>query len=138
MIPDRSYGPMYEACVQDCKAHGQFDVTTMGNVSNVGLMAQKAEEYGSHDKTFEVASAGTIRVVDSSGSTLISHEVDTGDIWRMCQTRDLPIRDWVKLGVTRARLTGATAIFWLDEKRPHDANLIQKVNTYLRDHDTNG
>ena len=137
-IPDRSYARIYQEVIDFHKKHGKFDVTTMGNVPNVGLMAQKAEEYGSHDKTFELPGNGQVRVVDCSGAVLLEHEVEEGDIWRMCQTRDLPIRDWVKLGVTRARLTGATAIFWLDEKRAHDANLIQKVNTYLRDHDTNG
>jgi isocitrate dehydrogenase len=139
IIPDRCYGPFYQAVIEDCKANGQFDVTTMGNVANVGLMAQKAEEYGSHDKTFELAQPGTMRVVDAaSGKTLLSHEVEAGDIWRMCQTKDEPIRDWVRLAVSRARATGASTIFWLDEKRAHDASLIAKVNTYLKDQDTAG
>ena len=137
-IPDRCYAGIYQAVIADCKQHGAFDVTTMGNVCNVGLMAQKAEEYGSHDKTFELPEAGTVRVVDASGDVLLQHEVQAGDIWRMCQTRDLPIRDWVKLAVTRARQTGSTAIFWLDENRAHDANLIGLVNRYLEDHDTSG
>ena len=137
-IPDRCYAGIYQAVIADCKQHGAFDVTTMGNVCNVGLMAQKAEEYGSHDKTFELPEAGTVRVVDASGNVLLQHEVQAGDIWRMCQTRDLPIRDWVKLAVTRARQTGSTAIFWLDENRAHDANLIGLVNRYLEDHDTSG
>ena len=137
-IPDRCYARIYQECIDFHKQHGAFDVTTMGNVSNVGLMAQKAEEYGSHDKTFEMSGDGTVRVIDGSGAVLMEHEVQAGDIWRMCQTRDLPIRDWVKLGVTRARQTGAAAIFWLDQNRAHDANLIAKVNTYLQDHDTDG
>ena len=137
-IPDRCYARIYQECIDFHKQHGAFDVTTMGNVSNVGLMAQKAEEYGSHDKTFEMTGDGTVRVIDGSGALLMEHEVQAGDIWRMCQTRDLPIRDWVKLGVTRARQTGAAAIFWLDQNRAHDANLIAKVNTYLQDHDTDG
>ena len=137
-IPDRCYAGIYQAVIDDCKQHGAFDVTTMGNVCNVGLMAQKAEEYGSHDKTFELPEAGTVRVVDDSGDVLLQHEVQAGDIWRMCQTRDLPIRDWVKLAVTRARQTGSPAIFWLDENRAHDANLIGLVHRYLEDHDTSG
>ena len=137
-IPDRCYAGIYQETIAFHKEHGAFDVTTMGNVSNVGLMAQKAEEYGSHDKTFEITDNGRVRVVDSAGVVLLEHEVEEGDIWRMCQTRDLPIQDWVKLGVTRARQTGTTTIFWLDEKRAHDANLITKVNTYLQDHDTAG
>jgi isocitrate dehydrogenase len=137
-IPDRCYAGIYQAVIEDCKKHGAFDVTTMGNVCNVGLMAQKAEEYGSHDKTFEIAEGGAVRVVDDSGNVLLQHEVQAGDIWRMCQTRDLPIRDWVKLAVTRARQTGSTAIFWLDENRAHDNNLIGLVNGYLQDHDTSG
>ncbi len=137
-IPDRCYARIYQECIDFHKQHGAFDVTTMGNVSNVGLMAQKAEEYGSHDKTFEMTGDGTVRVIDGSSAVLMEHEVQAGDIWRMCQTRDLPIRDWVKLGVTRARQTGAAAIFWLDQNRAHDANLIAKVNTYLQDHDTDG
>ena len=138
VIPDRCYAGIYQGVIDFCKQHGAFDVTTMGNVSNVGLMAQKAEEYGSHDKTFEIPSNGTVKVSDSAGTVLLEHEVEEGDIWRMCQTRDLPIRDWVKLGVNRARLTGNMAIFWLDENRAHDANLIDKVNEYLKDHDTEG
>merc|ERR1719246_377832 len=139
LIPDRCYGPFYQAVIEDCKAHGQFDVTTMGNVANVGLMAQKAEEYGSHDKTFELAQPGTLRVVDAaSGKALLSHEVEAGDIWRMCQTKDEPIRDWVRLAVSRARATGVPTIFWLDEARAHDASLIAKVRTCLKDHDTAG
>jgi isocitrate dehydrogenase len=137
-IPDRCYAGIYQAVIEDCKQHGAFDVTTMGNVCNVGLMAQKAEEYGSHDKTFEIAAAGTVRVVDESGNVLLQHAVQADDIWRMCQTRDLPIRDWVKLAVTRARQTGSTAIFWLDENRAHDNNLIGLVNQYLQDHETSG
>ena len=137
-IPDRCYARIYQETIAFHKAHGAFDVTTMGNVSNVGLMAQKAEEYGSHDKTFEMTGNGRVRVVDEAGAVLMEHTVEEGDIWRMCQTRDLPIQDWVKLGVTRAKQTGATAIFWLDENRAHDANLIAKVNTYLQDHDTTG
>ena len=138
MIPDRNYAGIYQATIDFCKEHGAFDVTTMGNVSNVGLMAQKAEEYGSHDKTFEIAAAGTVRVTDSAGTVLLENSVEKGDIWRMCQTKDLPIQDWVKLGITRARLTGNPAIFWLDEDRAHDANLIEKVETYIKDHDTSG
>jgi len=138
MIPDRCYAGIYQAVFDFCREHGAFDVTTMGNVCNVGLMAQKAEEYGSHDKTFEMAAAGSVRVVASSGATLLEHDVSEGDIWRMCQTKDLPIRDWVRLAVTRARATGSTAIFWLDSNRAHDANLILKANEYLKDHDTDG
>ena len=138
MIPDRCYAGIYQAVFDFCKQHGAFDVTTMGNVSNVGLMAQKAEEYGSHDKTFEIPENGRVQVTDSDGNVLLEHEVETGDIWRMCQTRDLPIRDWVKLAVNRARATGQPAIFWLDKNRAHDANLIHKVETYLKDHDTSG
>jgi len=138
MIPDRCYAGIYQAVVDFCREHGAFDVTTMGNVSNVGLMAQKAEEYGSHDKTFEAPAAGTIRVVNQAGATLLEHSVEAGDIWRMCQTRDLPIRDWVRLAVTRARATGSPAIFWLDADRAHDAQLIAKVKRYLKDHDTSG
>lgn len=136
MIPDRNYAGIYQATIDFCIEHGAFDVATMGNVSNVGLMAQKAEEYGSHDKTFEIPANGTVKVTDASGATLIEHSVEQGDIWRMCQTKDLPIQDWVKLAVNRARLTGQPAIFWLDEKRAHDANLIKKVELYLKDHDT--
>lgn len=138
MIPDRCYATMYQEIISFCKQQGQFDVSTMGNVANVGLMAQKAEEYGSHDKTFEVASAGTVRVVDADGSVIFTHNVEKGDIWRMCQTKDAPIRDWVRLAVSRARATGSPAIFWLDQARAHDRNIIGKVNTYLKDHDTKG
>ena len=137
-IPDRSYACIYREIIDFHKEHGTFDVTTMGNVSNVGLMAQKAEEYGSHDKTFELPVNGRVRVIDASGQVLLEHEVEKGDIWRACQTRDLPIRDWVNLAVNRARITGSAAIFWLDENRAHDRNLIDKVNTYLNDCDTNG
>ncbi|MFM7601590.1 MAG: NADP-dependent isocitrate dehydrogenase, partial [Pseudanabaena sp.] len=138
IIPDRCYATIYQACIEFCQENGAFDVTTMGNVANVGLMAQKAEEYGSHDKTFEIPADGTVRVLDASGTVLIEHSVAKGDIWRMCQTKDLPIQDWVKLAVSRARATGNSAIFWLDEHRAHDANLITKVKTYLQDHDTAG
>jgi isocitrate dehydrogenase len=138
LIPDRNYAGIYQAVIEFCKQHGAFDVTTMGNVSNVGLMAQKAEEYGSHDKTFEVPVAGQVRVTDSNGNTLLEHHVEPGDLWRMCQTKDIPIQDWVKLAVNRARLTGQPAVFWLDKARAHDANLINKVETYLQDHDTRG
>ena len=138
MIPDRCYAGIYQAVFDDCREHGAFDVPTMGNVCNVGLMAQKAEEYGSHDKTFEIPAAGTVRVTDAAGHVLLEHAVEQGDIWRMCQTKDLPIRDWVKLAVNRARATGSAAIFWLNADRAHDANLINKVNAYLQDHDTEG
>ena len=138
MIPDRCYAGIYDEVMSFCRANGAFDVTTMGNVCNVGLMAQKAEEYGSHDKTFEIAFAGTVRVSNSSGDVLLEHKVGAGDIWRMCQTRDLPIRDWVKLAVNRARQTGTPAIFWLDANRAHDNLLIEKVNLYLKDHDIEG
>jgi isocitrate dehydrogenase len=138
VIPDSSYAGVYAATVDFCKEHGAFDPTTMGTVPNVGLMAQKAEEYGSHDKTFEIPSDGTVRVVDSDGKVLIEHSVSGGDIWRACQTKDAPIQDWVKLAVNRARATGSPAVFWLDENRAHDSQLIAKVNTYLGDHDTDG
>ncbi len=138
IIPDRCYAGVYQETIDFCKENGAFDVTTMGNVSNVGLMAQKAEEYGSHDKTFEISTAGKVRVVDGAGQVLMEHTVQPGDIWRMCQTKDEPIRDWVRLAVSRARATGAAAIFWLNEDRAHDANLINKVNQYLPDHDTDG
>ncbi|MDP7742586.1 MAG: NADP-dependent isocitrate dehydrogenase [Lentisphaeria bacterium] len=138
IIPDRCYAGVYQEVIAFCKAHGAFDVTTMGNVSNVGLMAQKAEEYGSHDKTFEIPADGTVRVIDSAGSTLLEHAVETGDIWRMCQTKDAPIRDWVKLAVSRARATGVTAVFWLDKDRAHDASLLAKIDEYLPEHDTDG
>lgn len=138
VIPDSSYAGIYTATIDFCKKHGAFDPTTMGTVPNVGLMAQKAEEYGSHDKTFQMASAGTVRVVDASGNTLTEHTVETGDIWRMCQVKDAPVQDWVKLAVTRAKASQTPAVFWLDENRAHDAELIKKVNTYLKDHDTAG
>ncbi|GAB3307786.1 NADP-dependent isocitrate dehydrogenase [Haliea atlantica] len=138
VIPDRCYAEVYQAVIEDCKANGAFDPTTMGSVPNVGLMAQKAEEYGSHDKTFEVPGNGVVRVVDSAGKVLMEQRVEAGDIFRMCQVKDAPIRDWVKLAVTRARASGAPAVFWLDEKRAHDAQLIAKVNTYLKEHDTSG
>ncbi|MFC6287749.1 NADP-dependent isocitrate dehydrogenase [Nocardioides sp. GCM10027113] len=138
VIPDSSYAGVYQAVIDDCRAHGALDPATMGSVPNVGLMAKAAEEYGSHDKTFEVPAAGTVRVVASSGDTLLEHDVQPGDIWRACQTKDASIRDWVKLAVTRARATGAPAVFWLDETRAHDANLIEKVRTYLAEHDTDG
>ncbi|AKQ46602.1 isocitrate dehydrogenase [Rufibacter radiotolerans] len=138
LIPDRSYAGIYQEIIQFCKENGAFDPKTMGTVPNIGLMAQKAEEYGSHDKTFQITEAGTVRVVTADGTTLMEHQVEEGDIWRMCQTKDLPIQDWVKLAVTRARITNTPAIFWLDEKRAHDANLIKKVERYLKDHDTNG
>ncbi len=137
-IPDRCYSTLYQAVIDDCKEHGAFDPRTMGSVPNVGLMAQQAEEYGSHDKTFEVASAGTVRVVAEDGTVLMSQKVEAGDVFRMCQVKDEPIRDWVKLGVRRARLTGAPAVFWLDAKRAHDAQLIAKVEKYLKDEDTKG
>jgi isocitrate dehydrogenase len=138
LIPDRCYAGIYQAVIDDCKQHGAFDVRTMGNVANVGLMAQKAEEYGSHDKTFEIERAGTVRVLDDAGNVLMEHPVAPGDIWRMCQTRDLPIRDWVRLGVERARATGSAAIFWLDENRAYDRILIARTRRYLQDHDTAG
>ncbi|WP_262733677.1 NADP-dependent isocitrate dehydrogenase [Gaetbulibacter sp. NE] len=139
VIPDSSYAGIYTATIDFCKQHGAFDPTTMGTVPNVGLMAQKAEEYGSHDKTFEITSNGTVKVVDaSSGNTLMEHTVEAGDIWRMCQTKDLPIQDWVKLAVTRARASQTPAVFWLNENRAHDAELIKKVNQYLPQHDTSG
>jgi isocitrate dehydrogenase len=138
LIPDRCYAGIYQEVIDDCRKNGAFDVTTMGNVSNVGLMAQKAEEYGSHDKTFEIASSGTVRVLDADGKALTEHRVEQGDIWRLCQTKDLPIRDWVKLAVNRARATDQAAIFWLDENRAYDRNIIDKVSRYLREHDTAG
>jgi isocitrate dehydrogenase len=136
VIPDNSYAGVYQETIDFCRKHGAFDPTTMGTVPNVGLMAQKAEEYGSHDKTFEVPAPGTVRVVDVSGQTLIEHEVESGDIWRMCQTKDLAVQDWVKLAVARARATHIPAVFWLDRERAHDAELIRKVNAYLPSHDT--
>jgi len=138
VIPDSSYAGIYDAVFKDCKAHGAYDPTTMGSVPNVGLMAQKAEEYGSHDKTFEIESAGTVRVVDAEGNTLLEHAVEAGDIWRACQTKDAPVRDWVKLAVTRARASGTPAVFWLDSSRAHDAQILAKVNLYLADHNTDG
>jgi isocitrate dehydrogenase len=138
VIPDSSYAGVYQAVIDDCKANGALDPATMGTVPNVGLMAQAAEEYGSHNKTFEISAAGTVRVVNSAGDVLMSHEVEPGDIWRACQTKDAAIRDWVKLAVTRARLSGTPAVFWLDANRAHDANLIAKVEQYLSDHDTDG
>eukprot|EP00656_Telonema_subtile_P012069 TRINITY_DN16053_c0_g1_i2.p1 TRINITY_DN16053_c0_g1~~TRINITY_DN16053_c0_g1_i2.p1 ORF type:complete len:367 (+),score=104.03 TRINITY_DN16053_c0_g1_i2:99-1199(+) len=138
-IRDRCYAGVYKACVEFCKKNGAFDVTTMGSVANVGLMAKKAQEYGSHDKTFECATAGTMRVVhDASGEVLMQHKVEQGDIWRACQTKDVAIKDWVKLAVTRARATGSPAVFWLDQARAHDANLIGKIGEYLPQHDTTG
>ncbi|MCJ0826327.1 NADP-dependent isocitrate dehydrogenase [Luteimonas sp. 50] len=138
VIPDRCYAGIYQVVVDDCKAHGAFDPATMGSVPNVGLMAQKAEEYGSHDKTFLIPAAGSVRVTDDAGNVLMEHAVEAGDIWRMCQTRDAPIRDWVKLAVARARLSGTPAVFWLDPQRAHDRNVVAKVERYLRDHDTAG
>ena len=138
IIPDRCYATMYQACIEFCKERGAFNVKTMGSVSNVGLMAKKAEEYGSHDKTFEIPADGTVQVVDDSGKTLIEHNVQKGDIWRMCQTKDIAIRDWVKLAVNRASATGLPAVFWLDENRAHDANIIEKVNQYLANCNTVG
>ena len=138
VIPDSSYAGVYQATIDFCKANGAFDPTTMGTVPNVGLMAQKAEEYGSHDKTFEIPHAGTVRVVDAAGNALFEHAVAEGDIWRMCQVQDAAVRDWVKLAIGRARATGAPAVFWLDRDRPHDAQLIAKVERYLGDHDTDG
>jgi isocitrate dehydrogenase len=138
MIPDRCYAGIYSATIDFCKENGAFDVTTMGNVANVGLMAKKAEEYGSHDKTFIVSDSGTMKVTAADGTVCFEHSVEKEDIWRMCQTKDIAIKDWVKLGVNRASATKNPAIFWLDEKRAHDANLIEKVNLYLKDHDTTG
>lgn len=138
VIPDRSYAGVYTATIDDCKSHGAFDVTTMGSVPNVGLMAQKAEEYGSHDKTFQAAASGTIRVTDADGKVYFDQKVEKGDIFRMCQTKDAPIQDWVKLAVNRARLSATPAVFWLDENRAHDRQIIEKVKTYLADHDTAG
>ena len=138
IIPDSSYAGIYSATINFCKKNGAFNPTTMGTVPNVGLMAQKAEEYGSHDKTFQIAAAGKVIVTDASGKILLEHNVEEGDIWRMCQTKDLPIQDWVKLAVTRARASKTPAVFWLDENRAHDAEIIKKVNTYLPNHDTTG
>jgi isocitrate dehydrogenase len=138
VIPDSSYAGIYQVVIDDCRANGAFDPATMGSVPNVGLMARAAEEYGSHDKTFEIPTTGTVRVVNEAGEALLEHAVSAGDIWRACQTKDLPIRDWVKLAVTRARATGAPTVFWLDENRAHDANLVAKVREYLGEHDTEG
>ncbi|HEX2672263.1 MAG TPA: NADP-dependent isocitrate dehydrogenase, partial [Polyangiaceae bacterium] len=138
VIPDSSYAGVYQATIDFCKKHGAFDPKTMGSVPNVGLMAQAAEEYGSHNKTFQIASKGSVRVVDSAGTVLIEHSVEPGDIWRACQTKDAPVQDWVKLAVNRARLSQTPAVFWLDAKRPHDAQILLKVENYLKDHDTSG
>ena len=138
LLPDSSYAGVYQAVIEDCQANGAYDPRTMGSVANVGLMAQKAEEYGSHDKTFEIEADGRVEVVNAAGDVLMSHDVEAGDIWRACQAKDLPIQDWVKLAVTRARAAGTPAVFWLDETRAHDRNLIEKVNKYLADHDTEG
>ncbi|ACA86978.1 NADP-dependent isocitrate dehydrogenase [Shewanella woodyi] len=138
MIPDRCYAGVYQETISFCKEHGAFNPTTMGSVPNVGLMAQKAEEYGSHDKTFEIPAAGTVKVVNGQGEVLLSHDVEAGDIWRMCQVKDAPIRDWVKLAVKRSRLSSTPAVFWLDVNRSHDAEIIKKVNQYLPEHDTEG
>jgi isocitrate dehydrogenase len=138
VIPDSSYAPVYHEVIEFCKKHGAFDPRTMGSVPNVGLMAQAAEEYGSHDKTFKAPGNGTIRIVDASGKTLLEHKVEEGDIWRACQVKDTPIQDWVKLAVTRAKATGAPAVFWLNKDRAHDAELIKKVNAYLPKYDTAG
>ncbi|WP_110456176.1 NADP-dependent isocitrate dehydrogenase [Shewanella algidipiscicola] len=138
LIPDRCYAGVYQETIQFCKEHGAFDPTTMGSVPNVGLMAQKAEEYGSHDKTFEIQADGVVKVVDTDGHVLLAHTVEAGDVWRMCQVKDAPIRDWVKLAVNRARLSATPAVFWLDAARAHDAQLIAKVNKYLAEHDTDG
>src|SRR5690606_32581931 len=138
VIPDSSYAGIYTATIDFCKKHGAFDPTTMGTVPNVGLMAQKAEEYGSHDKTFEMTANGKMQVVDQQGNILLEHEVETGDIWRMCQTKDAPIQDWIKLAVARAKASNTPAVFWLDKNRAHDAELIKKVNTYLPTHNTSG
>ncbi|WP_313244965.1 NADP-dependent isocitrate dehydrogenase [Stenotrophomonas rhizophila] len=138
VIPDRCYAGVYQAVIDDCRTHGAFDPATMGSVPNVGLMAQKAEEYGSHDKTFQIPADGTVRVTDEAGTVVFEHVVQTGDIWRMCQTKDAPIQDWVKLAVNRARLSNTPAVFWLDAARAHDAQVIAKVETYLKDHDTTG
>lgn len=138
IIPDRCYATFYQVAIEDCQKNGQYDVTTMGSVSNVGLMAQKAEEYGSHPTTFEIPSEGTVKVLDANGNVLMSHNVEAGDIWRMSRAKDIPIQDWVKLAVSRARATNTPAIFWLDKNRAHDANMISKVEKYLKDHDTTG
>lgn len=138
VIPDRSYARMYQQIIDFCRENGAFDPKTMGSVANIGLMAKKAEEYGSHDKTFEIQADGIVRIVDADGKVLIEHQVEKGDIWRMCQTRDLAIRDWVKLAVNRARITGTPAYFWLTDERAHDRSLITKVQRYLKEHDLSG
>ncbi|HJP99095.1 MAG TPA: NADP-dependent isocitrate dehydrogenase [Rhodanobacteraceae bacterium] len=138
VIPDRSYAGIYEVMIEDCKANGAFDPATMGSVPNVGLMADKAEEYGSHDKTFQIPADGTVRVIDQDGKVIFEHKVESGDIWRMCETKDAPVADWVKLAVSRARLSNTPAVFWLDKHRAHDAEIIRKVERYLKDHDTTG
>ncbi|MGI4982800.1 MAG: NADP-dependent isocitrate dehydrogenase, partial [Janthinobacterium lividum] len=138
VIPDRCYAGVYQTVIEDCKKHGAFDPVTMGSVPNVGLMAQKAEEYGSHDKTFQIPADGVVRVTDDAGTVLLEQAVETGDIWRMCQVKDAPIQDWVKLAVNRARFSGTPAVFWLDPARAHDAQVIKKVEAYLKDHDTTG
>jgi isocitrate dehydrogenase len=138
VIPDSSYAGVYQAVIDDCRAHGAYDPTTMGSVPNVGLMAQAAEEYGSHDRTFEIEGPGTVEVVASDGTVLLSHAVEAGDVWRMCTVKDIPVQDWVKLAVTRARATGAPAVFWLNPERGHDAEVIKKVEQYLPEHDTTG
>ena len=138
VIPDRCYAGVYQAVIEDCKAHGAFDPATMGSVPNVGLMAQKAEEYGSHDKTFIIPADGTVKVSDDQGQVVFEHAVEAGDIWRMCQAKDAPVQDWVKLAVERARLSATPAVFWLDKARAHDAQVIAKVEQYLKDHDTSG
>ena len=138
VIPDRCYAPLYDETIRHCIANGAFDPTTMGSVPNVGLMAQKAEEYGSHDTTFEAPGDGCIRIIDSKGNAVMEHQVEEGDVWRLCRVNDGPIRDWVKLAVSRSKITGTPIIFWLDANRAHDANLIDKINTYLLDHDLEG
>ena len=138
IIPDRCYAGVYQAVIEDCKANGAFDVTTMGSVANVGLMAKKAEEYGSHDKTFELPNAGEVQIIDADGRVLMSQAVEAGDLFRACQTKAVAIADWVRLAVARARATGAPAVFWLDENRAHDANLIRLVGEHLKEHDTTG
>lgn len=139
LIPDRCYATMYQEVFSYVKSHGQFDVATMGNVANVGLMAQKAEEYGSHDKTFKIKDKGKVLVTDNdTGEVYMEHKVEAGDVWRMCQTKDVAVEDWVKLAVNRARKSGDRTIFWLDKKRPHDANLMEKIHLYMKDHDTDG
>src|SRR5207244_927695 len=138
VVPDHSYAGVYQAVIDHCREHGAFDPATMGSVPNVGLMAQAAEEYGSHDKTFEIARPGRVQVVDGDGTVLLEHAVEAGDIWRACQTKDAPVRDWVKLAVNRARATGTPTVFWLDRNRAHDAELIKKLERYLPEHDTSG